>query len=60
MSFVDGAGRHQISLLPACVEDYVAPDALVLDRYGGARTLHLNTAHRFYQDIYDGAVTTAI
>ena len=29
-----------------------------VDRYGGARTLHLNTAHRFYQDIYDGAVST--
>lgn len=29
-----------------------------VDRYGGARTLHLNTAHRFYQDIYDGPVST--
>lgn len=29
MIFIDGESRDQISLLPACVEDYVAPDALV-------------------------------
>lgn len=29
-----------------------------VDRHGGARTLHLNTAHRFYRDIYDGAAST--
>ncbi len=29
-----------------------------VDRHGGARTLHLNTAHRFYRDIYDGPVST--
>ncbi len=29
MSFIDGDSRDQISLLPACVDDYVAPDALV-------------------------------
>jgi hypothetical protein len=27
--FIDGDSREQISLLPACVDDYVAPDALV-------------------------------
>ena len=29
MSFIDGDSRDRISLLPACVDDYVAPDALV-------------------------------
>lgn len=29
MSFIDGDSRDQISLLPACVDDYVATDALV-------------------------------
>lgn len=29
MSFIEGTDRGQVSLLPACVEDYVAPDALV-------------------------------
>lgn len=29
MSFIDGDSRDQISLLPACVDDYVAPDAIV-------------------------------
>lgn len=28
-------------------------------REHGARTLHLNTAHRFYEEIYDGPVSTA-
>jgi transposase len=29
VSFIDGDSRDQISLLPACVDDYMAPDALV-------------------------------
>jgi transposase len=29
VSFIDGESRGQISLLPACVDDYVAPEALV-------------------------------
>src|ERR1700730_16391687 len=29
MSFIEGSARDQISLLPPCVDDYVAPDALV-------------------------------
>lgn len=29
MSFIEGTARDQGSLLPPCVEDYVAPDALV-------------------------------
>lgn len=29
-----------------------------IDRAGGARTLHINTAHRFYEDIYDGPSAT--
>jgi transposase len=29
VSFIEGTDRGQVSLLPACVEDYVAPDALV-------------------------------
>jgi hypothetical protein len=37
------------------------PDApfFRIDRSGGERTLHLNTAHRFYGDVYDAADTTA-
>lgn len=27
--FIDGHDRHQPSLLPPCVDDYVAPEALV-------------------------------
>ena len=29
MSFIDGDSRDQISLLPACIGDYVAADSLV-------------------------------
>jgi transposase len=29
MSFIEGTDRGQVNLLPACVDDYVAPDALV-------------------------------
>ena len=29
MSFIDGDSRDQISLLPACIDDYVTPDSLV-------------------------------
>jgi len=29
MSFIDGESRQQVSLLPACIDDYVPPDALV-------------------------------
>jgi hypothetical protein len=29
-----------------------------IERRHGARTLHLNTAHRFYADLYDGATAT--
>ena len=29
MSFIDGDSRDQISLLPECIDDYVAPDSLV-------------------------------
>ena len=29
MSFIDGDSRDQISLLPACIDDYVAPAGLV-------------------------------
>ena len=29
MSFIEGTNRGQPSLLPACVDDYIAPDALV-------------------------------
>lgn len=29
MSFIEGTDRGQVSLLPPCVDDYVAPDALV-------------------------------
>lgn len=29
-----------------------------IDRAGAARTLHMNTAHRFYEDIYDGPSST--
>ncbi len=29
MSFIEGTSRGEVSLLPACVDDYVAPDALV-------------------------------
>ncbi|MBS3962859.1 MAG: ATP-binding protein [Sandarakinorhabdus sp.] len=30
-----------------------------VDRHAGARTLHLNTAHRFYEDLYQSPSTTA-
>lgn len=30
-----------------------------IDRHGGARTLHLNTAHRFYADVYDSESMTS-
>ena len=30
-----------------------------IDRHGGARTLHLNTAHRFYVDVYDSENMTS-
>jgi transposase len=29
VSFIDGESRHQVSLLPPCVDDYVGPEALV-------------------------------
>jgi hypothetical protein len=29
VSFIEGGSRDQINLLPACIDDYVAPDALV-------------------------------
>jgi transposase len=29
VSFIEGPARDQVSLLPPCVDDYVAPDALV-------------------------------
>lgn len=29
-----------------------------VDRHRGARTLHVNTAHRFYEDVYDGPAST--
>lgn len=29
-----------------------------IERRHGARTMHLNTAHRFYADLYDGPTTT--
>ncbi len=29
MSFIEGSARDQISVLPPCVDDYVASDALV-------------------------------
>jgi len=35
-------------------EDLPGEPFFRIDRHGGARTLHLNTAHRFYSDVYDG------
>ncbi|WP_198365646.1 hypothetical protein [Roseomonas sp. KE0001] len=29
MSFIEGQDRTQGSLLPPCIDDYIAPDALV-------------------------------
>lgn len=29
MGFIEGTDRAQASLLPACVDDYIAPDGLV-------------------------------
>ncbi len=34
-------------------------DFFRMDRSHGARTLHINTAHRFYTDLYDGPASTA-
>ena len=33
MSFIEGDSRDQISLLPACVHDYVTPDVRVVDAF---------------------------
>lgn len=30
-----------------------------MDRSGGARTLHLNTSHRFFEEVYDSPAVTA-
>lgn len=41
MSFIEGADRGQVRLLPPCVDDYVAPDALVrvVDAFVGSLDL---------------------
>lgn len=48
MSFIDGDSRDQISLLPACIDDYVAPDALVrvVDAFVGSLDLAELGFHR--------------
>lgn len=39
-------------------EDDPAGPFFRIDRHGGARTLHINTAHRFYADVYEGPTAT--
>lgn len=41
MSFIEGVDRGQAALLPPCVDDYVAPDALVrvVDAFVGSLDL---------------------
>lgn len=41
MGFIEGTDRRQVSLLPACVDDYVAPEALarVVDAFVGSLDL---------------------
>ena len=39
-------------------EDLPAEPFFRINRHGGARTLHLNTAHRFYAQVYDGPGAT--
>ena len=41
MSFIEGTNRTQASLLPACVDDYIAPEALVrvVDAFVGSLDL---------------------
>ncbi len=48
MSFIEGDSRDQISLLPACIDDYVAPDALVrvVDAFVGSLDLAELGFHR--------------
>src|SRR5438105_10284746 len=41
VSFVEGTDRGQVSLLPACVDDYVTPDALVRVVDGFVASLNL-------------------
>lgn len=41
MDLVDGENRDQMSLLPACIDDYVAVDALVRVVNAFVESLHL-------------------
>lgn len=45
---------------PYCVSFENRPGASFfrVDRSGGARSLHINMAHRFYEDVYDGPLST--
>ncbi|MCA1453926.1 hypothetical protein I6F35_11950 [Bradyrhizobium sp. BRP22] len=41
MSFIEGMDRGQVALLPPCIDDYIAPDALVrvVDEFVGGLDL---------------------
>lgn len=60
-----GAENEQWSLAlrvsPYHLEFEHAPGApfFRVERENGARTLHLNSAHRFFEEIYDGPISTA-
>lgn len=59
MRHIAGADRRQVSLVPACMEDYVGPEAIVrvvdafvdsldLDELGFARSVAATTGHPGY------------
>lgn len=61
----EGAGGHpqwggalRVSPYRVEFEHAVGQSFFRVDRRQGARTLHLNTAHRFYDEIYDSKVST--
>lgn len=58
-----GGGQNGLALCEppyeVCFEHVPGKPFFATGRRGGVRTLCLNTAHRFYDDIYDGPAATA-
>lgn len=48
----------RVSPYKVCFEHAPGHPFFRMGRYQGARTLHLNTAHRFYEKLYDGPAIT--
>lgn len=49
----------RVSPYRVCFEDAPGQPFFRVSRQDGARNLHINTAHKFYEQIYDGPVATA-